>query len=179
MKKLIFKTLLQIAICSMMSVGLFAQDHPIYVGQTLSSGYDMGVNTNEGLTSWLSKSDEEYMKMAYPSGQSWGAVFITVGKPTNPPRPYKNFAMHKSISVEMKGANGGESVEIGIKDNTDPDNGAETKIAVTLTNEWKVYEFLLSSFVTVDLSHLYVPIEFVFGGPNGRTVYFKNVKYKQ
>lgn len=178
MKKLALKIMLQICICGILSVNLLAQDHPVYVGQTLSSGYDMGVNTDKGRTNWLSDS-LGYMKMVYPAGQIWGAVFITVGKPTNPPRPFRNFAMYKSISLEMKGAKGGENVDIGMKDNTDPDNGQESKITTTLTKDWKTYEFVLNKFVTADLSHLYIPIEFVFGGSNGRTVYFKNIKYKQ
>ncbi|MGA2405632.1 MAG: hypothetical protein ABSF81_02645 [Bacteroidales bacterium] len=178
MKKLIFKILLQLIICSIMSLSLLAQNHPIYVGQRLSPGYDIGVNTSNGQTGWLSDS-LSYMKMVYPSNQTWGAVFITVGVPTNSPRPYRNFAMYRSISLEMKGAKVGENVDIGIKDNTDLDNGQETKIAVTLTIKWKEYEFLLNRFVTADLSHLYVPIEFVFGDLNGSTVYFKNIKYKQ
>ena len=178
MKKSPRKILLQIIICSMMGLGSFAQSHPIYVGQTLSPGYDMGVNTNKELHNWLSDS-LGYMKMVYPSGQTWGAVFITVGPPTDPPSTFKNFSMYRSISLEMKGARGGETVDIGIKDITDPATGQETKIPVTLTNRWRPYEFPLNRFVTADLSHLYVSIEFVFSGGQSKTVYFRNINYNQ
>jgi len=178
MKKSIIKILLQIIICGMMSLNLFAQNHPIYVGQTLSPGYGIGVNTNLGKNNWLSDSSG-YMKMVYPSGQEWGAVFITVGAPKYPPRPFMNFTMYKSITLEMKGAIGRETVYIGIKDNTDPDDGRETKITFSLTNHWQVYEILLNRFVTADLSHLHMPIEFVFEGNQSKTVYFRNIKYNQ
>lgn len=160
------------------SGSVYAQDYPIFVGQKLTDGFDMGVNTDKGKTAWLEDMNG-FMKMTYPSGQVWGAVFITKGKPKNPPRPFKNFSGYTKLTVEMKGKKGGENIEIGIKDNTDPDNGQETKKTITLTNDWKVYEFNLSDFKTADLSHLYTVIEFVFGGSNGRTVYFKNVKYKK
>lgn len=178
MKKSIINISLQIIICSMMSMSLFAQNHPIYVGQTLSPGYDMGVNSSGNKTNWLSDS-LGYMKMVYPAGQNFGAVFITVGVPKDPPRPFRNFLMYRSITLEMKGARGRETVDIGIKDNTDPDNGQETKITVTLTNHWQVYEILLNRFVSADLSHLYVPIEFVFVGNQSKIVYFKNINYIQ
>jgi hypothetical protein len=87
--------------------------------------------------------------------------------------------MYRTLSIEMKGAKGGETLEIGLKDNTDLDNGGETKIQITLTTNWQVYKFLLSRFVTADLSHLYMPIEFVFDGPQGKIVYFKNITYER
>jgi hypothetical protein len=178
MKKSIIKILLQIIICGMMSLSLFAQNHAIYVGQTLSLGYEMGVNSSGNQTNWLADS-LGYMKMVYPSGQSWGAVFITVGEPTNSPRPFRNFSMFRSITIEMMSNRDNETVKIGIKDNTDPDNGQETKITVTLSKHWQVYELSLNKFVTADLSHLYVPIEFVFESNQSKTVYFKNINYKQ
>lgn len=167
---------LTFAMISLMSIHALSQDYPIYVGQELTVGFEMGVDTDQKVRDWLTNQNG-YMKMEYPTGQAWGAVFITVGTPTNPPRPFQNFSGYSTLSVEMKGENGGEIVDIGIKDNTDPDNGRETKQTVTLTGKWQVYEFSLNNFVTADLSHLYVPVEFVFGGRNERIVYFRNVQY--
>jgi hypothetical protein len=167
-----------LALLATLTCNSFCQEYSIYSGQKLTDGFDMGVNSSNNRTNWLFDKGG-YMKMSYPSNQSWGAVFITVGKPKNPPRPFKNFSGYKTLTIEMKGENGRENVEIGIKDNTDPDNGQETKITKTLTKDWAVYEFSLANFKTADLSHLYVVIEFVFDGTNGRTVYFRNVKYKK
>lgn len=167
-----------ITMISFMSDHLYSQDYPIYFENRLTEGYDIGVDTDRAVRNWLSNQNG-YMKMEYPSGQIWGAVFITVGEPTNPPRPFMNFNGFNILSIEMKGENGGETVDIGIKDNTDPDNGKETKKTITVTNNWRVYEFPLNEFVTADLEYLYVVTEFVFGGSNGRTVYFRTVKYKR
>jgi len=148
--------------------------HTIFDGR-LNTGYDMGVNTSGGRTDWLSNQGG-YMRMAYPPGQSWGAVFITYGKPRNFPRSGKDLSRFEILSVELRGAKGGEVVEIGLKDNEDPDNGSEAKIPVTVTKEWKTYTFPLSKFFTADLKNLYVVTEFVFGYESA-TVDFRNIKF--
>ena len=155
---------------------LYRSNVTIYGGRTLSLGYDMGVNSSGGRTDWLTDM-YGYMKMDYPSGQSWGAVFITVGPSKDPPRPSQDFSSYKYLSVELKGETGEESVDIGIKDSDDPDNGSETKITKNLTGDWKEYTFALNEFTTANTAKLYVVAEFVFGGPKAQTVYFRNIKY--
>jgi hypothetical protein len=155
--------------------------HCIYIGTTLCSGYDMGVDDSAGRRDWVTDMDG-YMRMAYPGGLDWGAVFITVGPPRDPPRPGQDFSAYRFLSVELRGERGGESVNIGIKDNDDPDDGREKKLLASgLTTSWQTFTFALSDFRTADRAdptRLYVVIEFVFepGWP-GQTVYFRNVKY--
>jgi len=116
--------------------------------------------------------------MAYPSGQSFGAVFITVGKPIQPPRPGKDLSKYHQLSVELQGQVGGESVSIGIKDKNQPDDGSETKVPVSgLTTDWKHFTFPLSKFTVADLHKLYVVIEFVFAGGTPATVCARNIQY--
>ena len=148
-------------------------DHTIYDGR-LSRGYDMGVASSGGQSSWVT-NQAGYMRMAYPSEQSWGAVFITFGKPRNFPRPGTDLSMYEKLSIDLRGLKGGERVEIGLKDSQDPDNGTEAKIPITVTKEWNTYEIPLSKFYTADLSKIYVITEFVFGYESA-TVDFKNVK---
>jgi hypothetical protein len=152
--------------------------HAVYVGTTLASGYDMGVNTSGGCTDWVDDMNG-YMRMAYPSGQDWGAVFITVGKPRNPPRPGRDLSNYQTLSLELRGELGGEQVWVGLKDNTDRDDGRETKIRVSsLPTDWRTFTFPLSSFDTADLTRLYVVTEFVFEpGTPAETVYFRNIQY--
>ncbi len=148
----------------------------IFVGNTLAPGYGMGVNTSGGLTNWVTVTGGE-ISMAYPSGQSWGAVFITVGNPTQPPRPGKDFSNYTQLSLELRGQAGGESASIGIKDNTQPDTGTETKVPVSgLTTDWKPFVFPLSEFKGANLHKLYVVIEFVFAN-TPETVYARNIQY--
>ncbi len=136
----------------------------------------MGVNTSGGVTNWLTVENGEIC-MAYPSGQSWGAVFITVGKVKPPPRPGKDFSSNSQLSLELQGQSGGESVSIGIKDNSQPDDGTETKVLVSsLSTDWKTFTFPLSQFSGADLSNLYVVIEFVFAD-TPETVCARNIQY--
>jgi hypothetical protein len=149
----------------------------VFWGDTLASGYGMGVNTSGGLTSWVTVTNGEIC-MAYPSGQSWGTVFITVGNPTQPPRPGKDLSAYHQLSLELRGQAGGESVSIGIKDNKHPDNGTETKVPVSgLTTNWQTFAFPLSRFKGADLHNLYVVIEFVFAGIPA-TVCARNIQYQ-
>jgi hypothetical protein len=152
--------------------------HAIYVGRALGSGYDMGVNTSGGRTDWVTDRNG-YMRMAYPGDQDWGAVSITVGEPTDPPRPGQDLSHYQTLSLELRGRVGGEQVWIGLKDSIDPDDGSETKIWVHgLSKEWQTYQFLLSDFDTADVERLYVVIEFVFEpGTPAETVDFRNVQY--
>jgi hypothetical protein len=149
----------------------------IYAGEKLSASYDMGQDSSAGPQPWVTDM-KGYMKMSYPSGLDWGALFITVGKPRNPPRPGRDFSAYKTLSVDLKGEKGGELVNIGIKDNTNPDDGSEVRITVQVTSDWKTYALPLSQFTTADLTRLYVVAEFVFepGWPP-ETVYFRNIRY--
>jgi len=152
--------------------------HPIYVGAALSPGYDMGVNTSHGRTDWVSDMNG-HICMSYPAGQDWGAVFITVGRPTNFDRPGRDLSGYQTLALELRGGVGGEQVWVGLKDSTDPDDGRETKIRVSgLTPEWQTFTFPLSSFDTASRDRLYVVTEFVFEtGTPAETVCFRNVQY--
>jgi hypothetical protein len=144
----------------------------------LAPGYDMGVDTSGGLHDWVTDMNG-YMRMAYPAGQSWGAVFITAGMPTQPPRPWRDLSNYQTLSLELRGEVGGEMVWIGIKDNTDRDDGSETKFLVSgLTTEWQTFTFPVSAFSTADSTRLYVVTQFVFEpGTQAETIYFRNIRY--
>ncbi len=153
-----------------------AQTKQVLEGSTLSSGFDMGVNSSGGRTDWLSNEGTS-MKMSYPPSQAWGAVFITVGKPTPPPRPSQDFSAFDTLSVDMKGELGNEKLEIGIKTNDQADDGSEAKKKLALTSDWKTYSIPLKVFGNTDLRKLYVVSEFVFSGAESHTVYLRNIRY--
>ncbi len=147
-------------------------------GDSLAPGLDMGVNSSGGLTDWL-LVDTGAIEMSYPSGQSWGAVFITVGEPTDPPRPARDLTEYSLLAIELRGEAGGETVWISIKDNTDPDDGKEAQVMMYgLSTEWEGYELPLSQFYTVDFDSVYMPIGFVFRG-GARTVYARSIEYRR
>jgi hypothetical protein len=147
----------------------------IFVNGGTTVGYNLGVNTSENLTNWVTPQADKSIRMAYPSGQSWGAVFITYGQPDT--KTPINLSQYSNLSITAKGATGGESVWIGIKDTSQLD-GQETKIPIEgLTTQWKTYEFRLTQFTPANISKIYVVCEFVFSGSNPQTVFFNNVTY--
>lgn len=156
------------------------KDLAILVGTTLSAGFDMGVDTSGGLDDWVTNTTGAIC-MAYPAGQSWGTVFVTVGRPApQGQRLSRDLSMFTTLSVELRGEQGGEVISVGIKDRQDVDDGSEVKIPVALTSEWRTYNFPLSQFTNADLSMVYIPVEFIFEpGVNPETVCFRNIWYLQ
>jgi hypothetical protein len=148
----------------------------VLVGGKLTSGFDMGVASSEGRANWVT-NDGAHFRLSYPSDQTWGAVFITVGKPRQPPRPFRDLSAFDVLALELKGGQGGETVDIGIKSNTQPDDGSETKIPVKLTADWQVYDLPLARFTGVELDKLYIVAELVFSGSEASTVFVRNVSY--
>jgi hypothetical protein len=148
----------------------------VMVGSSLTKGFDMGVDSEKHVKKWVRKLPE-YMEVAFPAYQEWAAVFITVGKPVDPPRnKWMDFSSYKTLSIEMRGEKGEELIEIGIKSNIQEDDGTETKVTVKLIPEWKTYSFPLDEFKGADLSHLYVVTELVYNGTTPQTMHFRNIK---
>ena len=134
----------------------------------LAAGYDLLVNTDRGRTDWLTLTGDG-LQASYPSGQAWGFVGAALqGNPNPGSRPSKDLSAYKTLSIQLRGAAGGESVEVGIKDNTDPDSGTETKKTVTLTTAWQPYTFNLPDFSTADRKQMYLVFELVFNGAPAR-----------
>jgi hypothetical protein len=163
----------------------------------LLRGLGMGVNTSERLHDWVKPTEEkDALMLAYPGDPVWGAVFVTVGKPRDSDRPGLDYSAFRTLQIEMRGENGDEAVDIGIKDSTQPDNGTEARVPVKLTRAWQPYQIAVYRFAgfaalppgirwpiehdpplfPTDLHHLYVVCEFVFG-VKPETVYVRQVRY--
>lgn len=142
----------------------------------LTAGFDMGVNSSRGRTDWVATAPGE-MTMSYPAGQAWGAVFITSGPPRDSGRSGQDFLAYRSLVIEMKGQRGGELVDIGLKDDTDRDDGGESKSRVRLQTEWQRVEIPLPAFRTADLKRLYVVTEFVFEGAQPTAISVRRISF--
>ncbi len=170
-----------------------AGERLVYGRRTFGDGFGMGVESSTHERSWVSYTprDGGYVELRYPSGPSWGAVFVTVGGDPAPraerrgktvePQPERcgmDLSMYRTLSVELNGKDGGEVVWLGLKGVRDPDDGSEIKRRVTLKAGWQTCRVPLSLFAGVDLRRVYVPIEFVFeSGVKAETIGFRNVRY--
>ncbi len=152
---------------------------PIYVGK-FADNYKLSAGTidaNNTPIPWVVTDKGGEIRMAYPSGQKSGLVSITVGPSTSPPRPGQDLSKYRTLSLELCGQVGNESVVLGLKDNKDLHPG-ETEVTVSgLTTSWETREFDLSSFADVDLHNVYVVTEFIFRNIPPETVYVRNIQY--
>jgi hypothetical protein len=139
--------------------------------------FDLLVDTDRQQRDWLSKVADALLA-EYPSNQVWGFVgAVMKGNASPGSRPFMDLSSYKTLEIQIRGASGGESVEIGIKDNTDPDNGTETKKVEVLTVNWQTLSYPLADFTTADLTSVYLLFEIVFNGAPARSVYFRDVRY--
>jgi hypothetical protein len=139
--------------------------------------YTIGADTSSQRRDWLTRSGDA-LKMAYPPGQAWGAVFLTVGDPIPPgSRPGQDLSHCHTLQVDLRTDTDGATLSIGMKDKDQPDDGTEPKIRVTPTKTWATKTFRLTNLTGIKLSAVYVVIEFVFE-PNDppQIVYFRNVR---
>ncbi len=147
-------------------------------GNLAPGGFDIFVNTDRGLTNWLTRTGSEGLQCAYPSGQQFGFVAVVLQGDTTPGRrPGKDMSAYKRVQFQLRGAVGGEIVDVGMKDNTNADDGNEVKKRLTLTSSWQTFSFALSDFSRSDVKRLYVLFELVFEGAQGRAVFFRDVRY--
>jgi hypothetical protein len=143
----------------------------------LASGFEFGVNTSDSNTDWLT-AVKGAMRATYPSGESWGVVFIAVeGDPQESECVGRDFLGYSTLEVQLRGDRGSEIVDVGIKDCDDPDDGSEKKIPIICKSDWDTIPIPLSEFTDADLGRLRVVCEFVFRGTEAKTVYFRNVRY--
>jgi hypothetical protein len=153
----------------------------IMVGTKLTGDFRLGLNSSEEKKGWLSKEENgEFMTISFPADQDWAGIFITTGPPNQRLRDGRrsvDLSAYNFLAIDMKGAVGKEEVEVGIKTNTQEDDGTETKIPVILTSEWKTYQLPLDRFTGTALGRLYVVAELVYTGSKPQTVFFRNVRY--
>jgi hypothetical protein len=152
--------------------------YPIFTDSTLADGIGLGAIASSETTDWFSFLDTGEICMDYQDGETWGTVLFTIGDMTDPPRPSQDFSAYQQLAFEALGQEGGESVSIALKDNTDPDDRSETKVPVTnLSTDWQPYHYNLSLFKNADISKLYVVAEFFFENTPAESVCVRNIQF--
>ena len=143
----------------------------------LVSGFNLTFVGSSGFTGWRGL-ENDFITLIYPENQlEWGSPYFefnTLKGRLN----QLDATNYDKILVEMKGAVGGETFDILVKDKYDSRDGTETRLQVSLTKQWKVYEYDIAQFKTLDKSMVRVPLAFVFEGPKGRKIHIKSLKYK-
>ncbi|NKI30425.1 DUF6090 family protein [Croceivirga thetidis] len=121
---------------------------------------------------------DDHVVLIYPEKKfAWGAPFFTI-EALNGRVTEMDFSKYKNVILEMKGAKGGEELEITMKDKYDPPDGSEARASLTLTNDWKTYQVPIAEFKTADMSIIQTPLAFVFVGEKGKTIHVKSIRFK-
>jgi hypothetical protein len=147
---------------------------PLVNGTIITRFYEWGHATATGLAPpFLTASNQIVVEVP---NVEWAVFYIRNRADAFSERPAKDFSRFSEVELTLRGELGGEEVFLALKDSTDLDDGLESRIPITLTSEWTTHRISLSSFDTADLSHLFVPMSFVFLG-GGQTVYVKDIEF--
>jgi hypothetical protein len=142
----------------------------------LACDCDLLVNTDRGRTEWLTPGSDG-LQAAFPSGQVWGFIAaVKRGNTTLGSRPGVDMSAYRTLQMQLRGTANG-SVDVGIKDATDPDTGVESRRSVNVTTSWQPVSFNLSDFTTAEKTRIYLFFELVFSGSIASTVLVRDVRY--
>ncbi|MDX1939154.1 MAG: DUF6090 family protein [Saprospiraceae bacterium] len=156
----------------------FYDENIVFWDGRLNPNLSYGLVTSGGFSNWAEVEGTEFC-MRYPAQQEWGILYITVGTPIPPPRPSADFSKYKKLMIELKGEQGGERVQIAMKDKDDPDNGSEAKFPIELTKNWKTYEIdIASHFKSAAITNLYVVASIEFGGAVPQNVCVRKIYFE-
>lgn len=88
--------------------------------------------------------------------EPWAVAYWFVGDGVVDPNRVKDFSKFKTLRLKLRGVKGGEKIAISLKDKSNPTDGSETKVPLTLTNEWETYDIPLASFAPTRLEELFI-----------------------
>ncbi|PQB05701.1 DUF6090 family protein [Aureitalea marina] len=106
----------------------------------------------------------------------WATVYYRNPSKVLEDKLTKDFSGYETLRLEVKGSVEGETIQVAIKDDTDPDDGSETKVPISISTEWKTYDIPLSKFETADLSRLFVVASFVFDN-KAQNISIRSIEY--
>ncbi len=126
----------------------------------LTSGYDFGVASaieNKGVNSEFFGS---YAALHFKD-EPWAVLYFFSGNGVPDPKRGKNFSNFETLRLNLRGTKGAEKVSISLKDISNPTDGSETKVELTLTNQWQFYDIPLSKFKPTKLEELFIVTSFI------------------
>jgi hypothetical protein len=113
--------------------------------------------------------------MNFPA-MAWSVLYFYVGQGSIEQIVTRDYSNYNTLRLELKGAKGGEKIMVSIKDESNPTDGTEAKVPLTLTNDWKVYDIPLSEFSGTNLKKLFMPASIVVEN-DAVSIGIKNIEY--
>ncbi len=87
--------------------------------------------------------------------QPWAVAYWYLGNGLVDPNRLKDFSNFKTLRLKLRGVKGGEKIAISLKDKSNPTDGSETKVPLTLTDKWQTFDIPLTSFSPTRLEELF------------------------
>jgi hypothetical protein len=150
------------------------QHHLYFVGATSSDGE--GVLAADSLL----HGDNE-LQLKHHGGAQWVSFFFMVqGVDTvEAGRLGLDFSAFTTLELELKGAAGGEHLEIVVKDADYPDYLPPVSVPITLDGSWQRFEIDLGDFAPNDLRRLHIPLALNFTPADvAASVSVRSVRYR-
>jgi len=149
----------------------------LLVNGKVPSGFDLiyAQSSNEYYDGIQSEGD--YLVLTYPKNTLlWGSPYFAI-RALNGRVTEMDFTKYKNVTLEMKGARGGEQFALMMKDKYDLPDGKESRVDITVTNTWETYEVAVEQFETADKKIIETPLGFVFLGSEGKTIYVRSIQF--
>lgn len=125
-----------------------------------TTGYDFGIASaynNQGVNLQFLGT---YAALQFKS-EPWATAYFYVGSGIPDPNRVKDFSNFETLRLKLRGTKGGEKVNISLKDLSNPTDGSETKVQLSLTNKWQFYNIPLNKFKPTDLEKLFIVTSFI------------------
>ena len=126
----------------------------------LTRGYDNGVASaynNQGVNMQFLGT---FTAMQFKS-EPWAVAYFYVGNGVPDPNRVKDFSKFETLRLRLRGTEGGEKLAISLKDISNPTDGSETKVQITLSNEWQFYNIPLNKFKPTKMEKLFIVTSFI------------------
>lgn len=125
-----------------------------------TKGYDRGVASaynNTGVNFQFLGTHAAIQFKSVP----WATAYFYVGYGVPDPDRVKDFSKFETLRLRLRGIRGGEQVAVSLKDVSNPTDGSETKVQLSLTNEWQYYNIPLHKFKPTNMEKLFMVTTFI------------------
>jgi len=141
-----------------------------------TSGFGVLLAASGQVTDLEYYEEADYLVITYPENTlAWGFVYLSIEE-LNGRVNEMDFTKFKKVKLEIRGAKGGEEFYLVMKDKYDPPDGSESRVSITLSDQWETFEVDLDQFQTADKKIINIPLGFVFLGDKGLTIHVRSIQ---
>jgi hypothetical protein len=128
---------------------------------TITGAYSQGQITSEWGKFFVNINSEQHITLNFIE-QDWGVFYLFVGQGAIDANNTADYSGYRFLRLEMRGSMGGEQVSIAMKDSSNPQDGSEIRVPLTVTQEWTYYEIPLEEFYPTDITDIFMVTSFIF-----------------